>query len=131
MMCRRFRSLRRKPHGPRASWNCTHRVARLPPRKENAMSDLALIQDAFSRALRDAAHPTPVSVRGPARRSADRRFAVYRNNRSAGLIAALAARFPVVQRLVGDEFFREMARQYIAHDPPRSPILMEYGETFA
>jgi putative DNA-binding protein len=48
----------------------------------------------------------------------------------ASLIAALAARFPVVQRLVGEEFFRAMARAYVVEEPPRSPVLIEYGDTF-
>src|SRR5262249_41130955 len=42
----------------------------------------------------------------------------------------LTARFPVVQRLVGDDFFREMARVYVTAMPPRSPIMWHYGETF-
>ena len=47
-----------------------------------------------------------------------------------GLIDALALRFPVVRRLVGDEFFRAMAQLYVTARPPTSPIMMLYGETF-
>jgi hypothetical protein len=65
-----------------------------------------------------------------ARRRADRRFAVHRNNVVVGLIDALAERFPVVSRLVGDEFFRAMARVYATARPPASPLMMLYGETF-
>ncbi|MFV0245501.1 MAG: DUF2063 domain-containing protein [Qingshengfaniella sp.] len=60
----------------------------------------------------------------------ERRFAVYRNNVTVSLIDALARRFPVVQRLVGDDFFREMARLYIAEHRPRSPVLLEWGAGF-
>ena len=45
-----------------------------------------------------------------ARRARPARFAVYRNNVIVGLREALAKRFPVTLRLVGDEFFRGMAR---------------------
>ena len=38
-----------------------------------------------------------------------KRFAVYRNNVVVSLIDALATRFPAVQRIVGEEFFRAMA----------------------
>src|SRR6266545_6393061 len=95
------------------------------------MSQLAEVQKAFAEALLDTSARVPLPVRGAARRKADNRFAVYRNNVLAGLTSALAARFPVVQRLVGNEFFRDMARVYVTVEPPRSPLLMHYGETFA
>jgi hypothetical protein len=94
------------------------------------MTQLAEIQNAFARALLDAAEPVPVAIRGAARRRADRRFAVYRNNVVAGLVDALAQRFPVVARLVGDEFFRAMARVHVTTRPPDSPLMMLYGESF-
>jgi hypothetical protein len=55
---------------------------------------------------------------------------VYRNNVIIGLIDALAQRFPVVCRLVGQEFFRAMARVYVMAQPPSSPLMMLYGATF-
>jgi len=57
----------------------------------------------------------------------DRRFAVYRNNLAVGLVSALATRFPVVKRLVGDEFFRAMAHADASVDLPRPPLMMYYG----
>jgi hypothetical protein len=56
------------------------------------------------------------------------RFAVYRNNVIAGLGKALEQKFPVAARLVGDEFFRGMARAFIAGNRPRSALLAEYGD---
>ena len=55
------------------------------------------------------------------------RFAVYRNNVLSSLIDALAASFPVVQQLLGEEFFRAMAAVYARHSPPRTRILANYG----
>jgi Putative DNA-binding domain len=81
------------------------------------MDQLADAQNVFACALLDAAHAVPATIRGAARRKADRRFAVYRNNVVAGLVDALARRFPVVCRLVGDEFFRAMARVYATARP--------------
>ena len=60
-----------------------------------------------------------------------KRFAVYRNNVVVGLIDALADSFPVTQTLVGEEFFRAMAREFVRRSPPRSPVLALYGEGFA
>ncbi len=59
-----------------------------------------------------------------------KRFGVYRNNVSGALVEALAVRYPVVQRLVGEEFFRAMARDYALRNLPRSPVLIYYGADF-
>lgn len=59
---------------------------------------------------------------------AERRFAVYRNNVAHGLIEALRSRFPVVERLVGRDFFRAMARVFAEAHPPASPVLLAWGE---
>jgi Putative DNA-binding domain len=56
---------------------------------------------------------------------------VYRRNMLANLCNALEATFPVVLRLVGDDFFREAARQFIRAHPSRSGDLNEYGADFA
>lgn len=58
------------------------------------------------------------------------RFAVYRNNIRASLAMALETGFPVLRQLVGEEFFRAMALEYVRMLPPRSPVLLEYGEDF-
>jgi len=94
------------------------------------MPGLSQIQDGFAEALLSATTPVPGSVRGAALHRADRRFAVYRNNVVTSLIDALAARFPVVKRLVGDEFFGAMAHAFVLREPPFSPLLIHYGETF-
>jgi len=59
------------------------------------------------------------------------RFAVYRNNVLASLIGALVDTYPVCQAMVGEAFFRAMAAQYVHTEPPASPVLVNYGETFA
>lgn len=59
------------------------------------------------------------------------RFKVYRNNVAHSLVDALADSFGVVQTLVGEEFFRAMARVYALADPPRSPVLSRWGSGFA
>lgn len=94
------------------------------------MRPLIETQHEFTRALLQARLQVPACV---ARRttSRDRRFGVYRNNVKASLAATLAAKFPVVHRLVGEEFFEATALVFIEHHPPRSPVLAEYGADFA
>jgi hypothetical protein len=86
--------------------------------------------DAFAEALIDPARATPPETRGREGRPDARRFAVYRNNVAAGLIASLEKRFPVTRRLVGDDFFRAMARAFAAENKPSSPLLIFYGAEF-
>lgn len=92
---------------------------------------LANLQHHFARAVLQAPLSVPDRVRREVRPTHERRFRVYRNNVKASLAAALAARFPVVERLVGEEFFSAMALVFVERHPPRSPVLSEYGAAFA
>lgn len=75
---------------------------------------------------------SPVTPEGlGAAEGLEQRFAVYRNNVQHGLARALAQRFPVVERLVGAEFFAAMARVFAAAHPPATPVLLDWGEGFA
>jgi len=91
----------------------------------------AELQSAFVRAVLDVGAAVPRPLVRKASGTPSRRFGVYRNNVYASLIDALANRFPVAARLVGEEFFRAMARAYVEKDPPRSPVLLRYGEGLA
>ena len=53
---------------------------------------------------------------------------VYRNNYRGNLHDALAGAYPVIQQLVGKEFFRELTRAFIALHPSRSGNLHHYGK---
>lgn len=59
------------------------------------------------------------------------RLQIYRNHYRITLTDALAATFPAVQRLVGDDFFAGLVRAYMSAHPPASPCLFEYGATLA
>jgi hypothetical protein len=58
------------------------------------------------------------------------RLRIHRNHVFRSLEAALSATFPTVHTLVGDEFFRGMARTFVASDLPVQPVLSEYGAAF-
>jgi hypothetical protein len=83
----------------------------------------------FEAALRGGPLPPGLTARDPA--EVPRRFAVYRNNVTVSLTGALSLRFPVVRRLVGDEYFTALAGVYAEADRPKSPVLAEWGEGFA
>ncbi len=58
------------------------------------------------------------------------RLRIYCNHTLTSLAAALGDNFPVVRRLVGDEFFRATAKRFVAEQPPRDPCLSAYGAGF-
>lgn len=91
---------------------------------------LGALQDDFALALLDADLPPPNSVTSHTTRAPQRRFAVYRNNVVVSLVNALRTRFPATERIVGAEFFTDMARVFVTLHPPRSPVLMHYGDEF-
>lgn len=87
-------------------------------------------QSAFAAALLDANLSPPGGLSTWNGSDPAARFAVYRNNVIVSLIDALADTFPVSQQLVGEAFFRAMARLYVNQSPPQSRVLAFYGESF-
>ena len=94
------------------------------------LRSLSDVQSEFAAALRDPAAAVPPEVVGPDGRPAPKRFEVYRNNVLSALGNAIAGAFPAVEKLVGETFFRAMARFYVIDNPPTSAVLMDYGRTF-
>ncbi|WP_394791079.1 DUF2063 domain-containing protein [Rhodoferax sp.] len=88
-------------------------------------------QAAFARALLDPAQACPDGLATWNGSDPAQRFAIYRNNVTVSLIDALAATFPAVQQLVGEDFFRAMARLFVQAQPPRSKVMAWYGAGFA
>jgi hypothetical protein len=89
------------------------------------------LEAAFARTVLDAGAEVPAQLGRGGKSPSRRRLAVYRNNVYASLIDILASRFLVTVRLVGDAFFRAMARIYVEETPPASPVLLHYGVDFA
>ncbi len=61
---------------------------------------------------------------------AARHLQIYRHNVFASLTGALAAVFPVVQRLVGEGFFAYATDAFIRRHPPRRGNLHDFGHEF-
>ncbi|MGE0241256.1 MAG: putative DNA-binding domain-containing protein, partial [Parvibaculaceae bacterium] len=90
----------------------------------------ATTQAAFAEALLDRTKPVPQALRSWTGAEPSKRYGVYRNNVATGLARALAARFPVTEKIVGADFFTAMARDFVLGAPPASPVLLQYGEDF-
>ncbi len=89
---------------------------------------MIVTQTAFRKGLLDPSLPAPKGLQNPDGAPATKRFDVYRNNVAVSLVDAMVAAFPVIHKLVGDEFFRATAGVYIRKFPPSSPLMMYYGE---
>jgi hypothetical protein len=81
-------------------------------------------QQAFARAASLSLQQCPLL-------SAEQQRQLYRNNWVIGLRQALAAVYPVVNKLVGDEFFAYAAQAYCRDTPSGSGNLHEFGDAFA
>ena len=86
----------------------------------------------------EASLPAPCSIRNGALRQECRRIPRRPGAALCGLPQqrggrprqGAARRFPAVERLVGEEFFAGMAREFVMAHPPRSPLLLTYGDEF-
>lgn len=87
------------------------------------MSDLARFQARFARALLDPEDDGAGLGLGPA-------LAVYRNNVAAAGVEALAAAFPTVRQMVGEDWFDAAALAFLRERPPEDPRLSAYGGDF-
>ncbi len=87
-------------------------------------------QSEFADALLNPDIAAPNGLVDPNGRPAGKRFDVHRNNVIFSLINAMQIAFPVVRKILGDNFFKAISATYVRNCPPKSPILMVYGEDF-
>lgn len=96
------------------------------------MSELATAQTVFANLLRDAkVHEDAEQAFVGTAASLAPRLALYRGNVEANARKALAAAYPVIEQLVGAEFFSGLAREYCRRSPSREGDLTRYGDAFA
>jgi hypothetical protein len=91
---------------------------------------LAELQRDFARAVRGDALAVPRLGIDAAGLNAERRVAVYRNHHRISLAGALAANFPTVVKVIGEDAFQALALSYLAIDPPRDACVAAYGAGF-
>jgi hypothetical protein len=89
------------------------------------MRELHAFQQTFDRALLEHSSPPDEALR-----SMDVALAIHRNTAMKGLVDALAANYPTVSQLVGEDWFKACAIEYVRRHPARSPVLALYGDDF-
>ena len=73
--------------------------------------------------------PSLKLIAGP-RAGAERRFEVYANTVQGNFRDALQSTYPAVRRLVGEDYFRQTAREFQRRHPSRSGDLLHCGQGF-
>lgn len=95
------------------------------------MSEWSKLQSSVSNALENLDVEVPKGIKllkdGVVPK---KRFSVYRNNITLSLISVLASTYPVVEEIVGEDFFATMAREFALTHLPQSPVMINYGKEF-
>lgn len=78
---------------------------------ENALPDVLVLKQGVTSRFTDA-----------------QRFQIYHNNIFIGLRSALSGVYPVINKLVGDEFFQQVAREYIQQQPADNGDVHAFGD---
>ena len=99
-----------------------------------AKQSIVDLQGSFSRSIRQASDQAPeqsllddiVEDGIPA----TERLNIHRNTMAITLKASLKSVFPVVDKLVGSDFFDMMATAFLEKSPPSSGVLIDWGVNF-
>ena len=95
-----------------------------------ARVELAAIQEDFAAALFDGSHEAG-ALRLFSGDHSQHRLALYRGNQFTMWEKVLSDAYPVMQMLVGEEFFGGLSRAFGIAVPPSSPDLNQFGAGFA
>jgi hypothetical protein len=94
------------------------------------MLALRELQRGFTAALLDGNGDLRAQIVGDDIAAAER-VGIYRNNVVEGFVKALAIGFPVIERLVGTDYFRQLAVEFQRAHPSRAGDLHHIGRPFA
>jgi len=96
----------------------------------SAVYSLRELQAAFVAGMFDAAHAGAQAAVSGGAIAPQARLAIYRNNILHNYHQALRDVYPVVERLVGEDFFEFAARRYSPQHPSRDGNLHRFGAGF-
>ncbi len=85
----------------------------------------------FAAALRRPDAPPPAGLKAWNGSDVGRRLDVHRNTFVVTLVQALGETLPVCRQALGDACFDALARDHVRAEPPRTPVLAEWGDGFA
>jgi hypothetical protein len=92
------------------------------------MRELTFHSD-FSSALRAPNPDVDITPLVQASNNTSAGLAIYRNNSRSSFLRVLQETFPVLEKIVGTEFFRYLAHEYYHQCPATAPFVREYGHS--
>lgn len=95
------------------------------------MLSLPALQEHFKNSIFENASDTLDSYICENGLAAKQRLQIYRNNVFITLTKALQAIYPAIKQLVGEAFFKGVAREYITQHPSNAISLCGFGHSFA
>jgi hypothetical protein len=94
------------------------------------MQPLRDLQSEFMDALLGGAPASAAALLAPQGGSPLERLGLYRHNVRTNFLDSLHSSFPVTWRLVGEDYFRQVALEFHASHPSRSGDLLDVGQAF-
>ncbi|MGR5354081.1 HvfC/BufC N-terminal domain-containing protein [Vibrio sp. DNB22_19_2] len=91
--------------------------------------NLANLQSQFAKALHYQALGEDCDIASE-EFTAEERMQIYRNNFIVSLSEVLSATYPMVEALLGEECFKQIARQHVLTSPLEEGNVVHYGEGF-
>jgi hypothetical protein len=92
---------------------------------------LARLQHEFWVALTDTDNTVLSSICDEGKLKPSDRIEIYRTNVGSLHVSVLMSVYPVCEKILGSDYFKQIAKQYFKKNPSRSVDLNEYGEQFA
>ena len=103
----------------------------LPKQTESAGVPLDVLQAAFYVHIMGQKTDSPFESHiHPDEIGSGPRAQIHKNNFFITLADALRQVYPVLNRLVGEEYFDHVARDYVCSNPPKGGCLVDFGEDF-
>lgn len=91
---------------------------------------LASVQEGFWRGVRDQSEYIYPFISQSAKFLPHQRLEVYRTTARSAHISTLVDVFPVCSAILGERYFKQLAKQYFKQTPSLDPDLNQYGESF-
>lgn len=95
------------------------------------MSNLSHLQRSFTSHIRNDEDLDILKTLPYSQEEALERMDIYRNNVIGNLESVLESVYEVTKKLVGCEYFRKLAKEYISQHPSTSANLDDYGKYFS
>jgi hypothetical protein len=88
------------------------------------------LQNEFWAALTDSNNAVLTSIRDQGKLEPSDRIDIYRTNVMSLHVSVLMSVYPVCEKILGSDYFKQIAKQYFKQHPSHSVDLNQYGDQF-